>query len=61
VLLDGQTPVSSRGGDLDDQGMGVANDQRLYQFIRQPQPIVDRRCEIEFLDKGVEAFAFTFG
>jgi hypothetical protein len=34
---------------------------RLYQLIRQPKPIVDRRFEIEFLDAGVETFAFTFG
>jgi hypothetical protein len=29
-------------------------------LIRQT-PIVDRQFEIEFLDSGVEAFAFTFG
>jgi hypothetical protein len=34
---------------------------RLYQLIRQPKPIADRHFEIEFLDSGVEAFAFTFG
>jgi hypothetical protein len=28
---------------------------------RQPAPIVARDFEIEFLDAGVEAFAFTFG
>jgi hypothetical protein len=32
-----------------------------YQLIRQPKPITDRQFEIEFLDSGVEAFAFTFG
>jgi hypothetical protein len=31
------------------------------QLIRQPTPIVDRQFEIEFLDGGVEAYAFTFG
>ena len=36
-------------------------EQRLYQLIRQPGPIVDRKFEIEFLDAGVEAFSFTFG
>jgi hypothetical protein len=30
-------------------------------LIRQPNPIADRQFEIEFLDPGVEAFAFTFG
>ena len=34
-------------------------EQRLYQLIREPGPIVDR--PFEFLDAGVEAFAFTFG
>jgi hypothetical protein len=36
-------------------------DQRLYQLIRQPQPIVERTIAIEFLDADIEAFAFTFG
>jgi hypothetical protein len=36
-------------------------EQRLYQLIRQPKPIVDRQVEIEFLDAGVETYAFTFG
>jgi hypothetical protein len=30
-------------------------------LIRQSGPIVEREFEIEFLDSGVEAFAFTFG
>jgi Thioredoxin like C-terminal domain len=30
-------------------------------LIRQPQPVVDRKFEIEFLGPGVEVFAFTFG
>jgi thioredoxin family protein len=33
----------------------------LYQLIRQPKPIADRQFEIEFLEWGVVAFAFTFG
>ena len=40
---------------------GTVVEPRLYQLIRQPKPIVDRRFEIEFLDAGVETFAFTFG
>ena len=43
------------------QGMGTVTGQRLYQLIRQPKPIADRQFEIEFLDPGVELFAFTFG
>jgi hypothetical protein len=46
---------------VDDNGNGVVSEQRLYQLIRQPRPIGDRTFTIEFLDAGVEAFAFTFG
>lgn len=61
VLLDGQAPGAAHGSDIDDQGNGIVTDQRLYQLIRQPGPIVDRQFEITFLDAGVEAFVFTFG
>ena len=61
VLIDGRPPGAAHGVDVDDQGNGTVTDQRLYQLIRQPAPIVDRLFEIEFLDPGVEAFAFTFG
>ncbi len=61
VFLDGQAPGAAHGSDVDEQGHGTATEQRLYQLIRQPKPIADRQFEIEFLDAGVEAFAFTFG
>jgi len=61
VLLDGQAPDAAHGSDVDEQGDGVVSEQRLHQLIRQSGPIVDRKFEIEFLDAGVEAFAFTFG
>ena len=61
VLIDGHPPGSAHGVDVDDRGNGTVTEQRLYQLIRQPQPIVDRQFEIEFLDPGVEAFSFTFG
>jgi len=61
VLIDGQPPGAAHGFDVDDQGNGKVTEQRLYQLIRQPSPIADRQFEIEFLDPGVEAFAFTFG
>ena len=61
ALVDGQPSGAAHGIDVDDQGYGTVADQRLYQLIRQPQPIVDRQFEIEFLDSGVEALAFTFG
>jgi hypothetical protein len=47
--------------DVDTEGSGTVREQRMYQLIRQPGPIVDRTFAIEFLDPGVEAFAFTFG
>ena len=61
VSVDGQAPGPAHGLDVDDSGSGTAVDQRLYQLIRQTGPIADRTFEIEFLDAGVEAFAFTFG
>ena len=61
VSIDGQPPGPAHGLDVDVGGNGTAIEQRLYQLIRQPKPIVDRTFEIEFLDPGVEAFAFTFG
>ena len=61
VLLDGQAPGDTHGLDVDDRGNGVVTEPRLYQLIRQRQPIADRQFEIEFLDPGVEAYVFTFG
>jgi Thioredoxin like C-terminal domain len=61
VFIDGRPPGAAHGSDVDDQGHGVVSEQRLYQLIRQPKPIVDRLFEIGFLDAGVEAYAFTFG
>src|SRR4051794_41475971 len=61
VRIDGQPPGAAHGIDVDEEGNGTVTEQRLYQLIRQPKPIADRQFEIEFLDSGVEAFAFTFG
>jgi thiol-disulfide isomerase/thioredoxin len=61
VLIDGQPPGAAHGFDIDDEGGGTVTEQRLYQLIRQPKPIADRLFEIEFLDPGIEAYAFTFG
>jgi thiol-disulfide isomerase/thioredoxin len=61
VFIDGHSAGPVHGSDVDEKGNGTVTEQRLYQLIRQPQPIVDRQFEIEFLDPGVEAFAFTFG
>jgi hypothetical protein len=61
VRLDGQAPDAAAGGDVDGEGAGTVAEPRMYQLIRQPGPIAERTFEIEFLDPGVEAFAFTFG
>jgi hypothetical protein len=61
VSLDGQPPGDARGADVDRQGFGRLTEQRLYQLIRQPSVVDDRRFEIEFLDHGAEGFVFTFG
>src|SRR6266849_4479414 len=57
VLIDGQAPGAAHGIDVDDQGSGMATEQRLYELIRQPKPVADRQFEIEFLDSGAETFA----
>jgi thiol-disulfide isomerase/thioredoxin len=61
VFIDGQPVGPAHGTDVDDNGRGRVSEQRLYQLIRQTGPIRERQFEIEFLDSGVEAFAFTFG
>jgi thioredoxin family protein len=61
LLIDGLPPGAAHGFDVDDQGNGTLVEQRLYQLIRQPPPVVERQFEIEFLDSGVRAYAFTFG
>jgi cytochrome c biogenesis protein CcdA/thiol-disulfide isomerase/thioredoxin len=61
VLVDGQPPGDDHGVDVDAKGEGTVAGQRLYQLVRQHGPIKDRTFEIQFLDPGVQAFAFTFG
>jgi cytochrome c biogenesis protein CcdA/thiol-disulfide isomerase/thioredoxin len=61
VLLDGAAPLDDHGADVDARGNGMLKEYRLYQLIRQKGKVEDRTFQIEFLDPGVEAFAFTFG
>ena len=61
VTLDGKAPGANAGGDVAANGTGTVNGERLYQLIRQKGAVRDRTFTIEFLDPGVEAFAFTFG
>jgi thiol-disulfide isomerase/thioredoxin len=61
VRIDGQPPGTAHGIDVDGQGNGTVTEPRLYQLIRQPDPIIQRTFEITFLDPGVRAYVFTFG
>lgn len=62
VLLDGKPlPAADAGADVAADGTGTVNEHRLYQLIRQRGTIGPHRFEIEFLDAGVQAYAFTFG
>jgi cytochrome c biogenesis protein CcdA/thiol-disulfide isomerase/thioredoxin len=61
VLLDGKTPGVNHGSDTDENGVGVINEQRLYQLIRQSTSVGEHVFSIEFLDGNVQAYSFTFG
>jgi cytochrome c biogenesis protein CcdA/thiol-disulfide isomerase/thioredoxin len=61
VKLDGTAPGDDHGADTDAAGAGTVQGNRLYQLIRQKGAVEDRTFEIDFLDPGVQAFAFTFG
>ncbi|RZT42408.1 cytochrome c biogenesis protein DipZ [Cupriavidus agavae] len=61
VTIDGQAPGDSHGTDVAADGTGTVTGQRLYQLVRQTGDIRDRTFDIEFLDPGVQAYAFTFG
>jgi thiol-disulfide isomerase/thioredoxin len=61
VRLDGEAPGPSHGVDVDEDGNGVLRDGRLYQLVRKHDAVGERTLEIEFLEPGAEAYAFTFG
>ncbi|MDX3934220.1 cytochrome c biogenesis protein DipZ [Stenotrophomonas sp.] len=61
VRIDGQPPGAAAGGDVSADGEGRVDENRLYQLIRQSGAVQERTFEIEFLDPGVHAYAFTFG
>ncbi len=61
VTLDGAAPGKDGGTDLSSDGSGRVTGQRLYQLLRLKGPVRDRTFSIEFLDPGVQAYAFTFG
>jgi cytochrome c biogenesis protein CcdA/thiol-disulfide isomerase/thioredoxin len=61
VTIDGAAPGNDHGTDVAADGTGTITGQRLYQLVRQSGAIADRTFSIEFLDPGVQAYAFTFG
>jgi cytochrome c biogenesis protein CcdA/thiol-disulfide isomerase/thioredoxin len=61
VWIDGQPAGTSHGTDTDAAGNGTIDAHRLYQLVRRESSTGDHLFEIEFLDAGAEAYAFTFG
>ncbi|MDY7560988.1 cytochrome c biogenesis protein DipZ [Pseudomonas sp. 10B1] len=61
VSVDGAAPGDNHGTDIAADGSGTVTAQRLYQLVRQNGPVTDHLFSIEFLDPGVQAYAFTFG
>ena len=61
VLLDGEAPGPSHGVDIDGDGNGLLEHGRLYQLVRAHEMVRERTIEITFLERGAEAYAFTFG
>ena len=61
ITLDGASPGENHGADVDAEGNGVVDEQRLYQLVRQTGSVRDHTFEIRFLAPGVQVYAFTFG
>jgi hypothetical protein len=61
VSLDGEAPGGEGGADVDADGRGVLDDDRMYQLVRQAGGVEERTFAITFGEPGVEAYVFTFG
>lgn len=61
VFLDGEAPGRAHGVDVDEEGNGLIREGRLYQLVRERDPVRERTLEIAFREPGAEAYAFTFG
>lgn len=61
VLIDGHAPGKDHGVDVDADGNGLINAQRLYQLVRLAGGVNDHTFEVRFLDPGATAYSFTFG
>ena len=61
IRIDGAPPGPSHGVDADPDGRGLLDASRLYHLLRQREPVGTTTLEIELLEPGVEAYAFSFG
>lgn len=61
VRVDREPPGRSRGADVDEDGNGLLGEGRLFQLLREHGRVRERTLEITFLERGAEAYAFTFG
>lgn len=61
VLIDGKPPLEAAGTDVDSQGSGLLDEERLYQLVRSQSEVREHRLSITFESAGAEAYAFTFG
>ena len=61
VVLGGEAPGGAHGVDVDGDGNGVLDDDRLYQLVRHPAAVEEHTFEIAFDEPAVEAYVFTFG
>ncbi|HTK02496.1 MAG TPA: cytochrome c biogenesis protein DipZ [Bordetella sp.] len=61
VTVDGKVPGDAHGADVTADGIGVVEDQRLYQLVREPGDVAEHEFSIEFLAPQVSAYSFTFG
>jgi hypothetical protein len=61
VRVDGEAPGRSHGVDVDEDGNGRLEEGRLYQLVRAYDGVRERTLEITFLERGAEAYSFTFG
>ena len=61
VLIDGDRPGLSHGGDVDSDGNGILRHGQMYQLFRAHDTVGERVLQIAFGEAGAEAYAFTFG
>src|SRR5262249_15966432 len=61
VTIDGKAPAADHASDIAAEGTGLVDAHRLSQLVRQGGGAAERTFEIEFLDAGARAYAFTFG